>query len=74
MEEAGQQEVCEYCDLETLECQPGCETDNNCPISAPICSNNHCVANGIPGIVNITVSTETCSDCEGSGNPLGYVR
>ena len=74
MEEAGQQEVCEYCDLETLQCKPGCETDDNCPLTAPTCSNNNCVIVSINGIVNITVSTETCSDCEGSGNPLGYLE
>ena len=65
---------CQYCDLEALECKPGCETDDNCPTTAPTCSNHNCVIVSINGIVNITVSTETCSDCEGSGNPLGYVR
>ena len=52
---------------------PECCRDEDCPISAPHCSDNHCVHVDINGIVNITVSTETCSDCEGSGNPLGYV-
>ena len=65
---------CQYCDLEALECKPGCETDDNCPTTAPTCSNHNCVIVSINGIVNITVSTETCSDCEGSGNPLGFVR
>ena len=65
---------CQYCDLEALECKPGCETDDNCPSTAPTCSNSNCVIVRPNGIVNITISTETCSDCEGSGNPLGYVR
>lgn len=65
---------CEYCDLETLECNPGCETDDNCPFNKPTCSGHTCIHVDVNGIVNITVSTESCSLCEGSGNPLGYVE
>ena len=61
-------------DLETLECNPGCETDDNCPFNKPTCSGHTCIHVDVNGIVNITVSTESCSLCEGSGNPLGYVR
>ena len=30
MEVGGVEEVCQYCDLETLQCKPGCDTDDNC--------------------------------------------
>jgi len=33
-----------------------------------------CQSFGVNGITNITVNTKTCSQCEGSGNPLGVVE
>ena len=33
-----------------------------------------CDTIGVNGVSNITVRTETCSQCAGSGNPLGYVE
>lgn len=67
--ENGLEEVCEYCDLETLECKPGCEDDDNCPLNKPTCSGNTCIHVDVNGIVNITVSTESCSLCQGSDDP-----
>jgi len=62
---------CEWCDLENKECKPGCDSNANCPGESAICSEHTCIT-GVPnGVVNITVNTETCSQCEGSGNPLG---
>ena len=29
---------------------------------------------GVTGISNITLTTQTCSQCAGSGNPLGYLE
>ena len=29
---------------------------------------------GVNGIVNITISTDTCSQCAGSGDPSGVVE
>ena len=31
-----------------------------------------CKDRGVNGIVTIIVKTESCSGCEGVGNPLGY--
>ena len=33
-----------------------------------------CDTIGVNGVSNITVRTETCSQCAGSSNPLGYVE
>ena len=33
-----------------------------------------CPGPGVNGIVNITISTESCSGCIGSGNPTGFVE
>jgi len=67
--ENGLEEVCQYCDLETLECKPGCEDDDNCPSYKPTCSAHTCIHVDVNGIVNITVSTESCSLCQGSDDP-----
>ena len=74
LEQDGLEEVCEYCDLLTLECNPGCETDDNCPLNYPTCAGHTCIHVDVNGIVNITVSTETCSQCQGSGDSIAYVR
>ena len=82
--------TCEYCDLEQKLCKPGCETDDNCAAgdvcvshncaagagSAAACNSSRvtCPGPGVNGIVNITISTESCSGCIGSGNPTGFVE
>ena len=35
------------------------------------CSQHECANVGNSGLTNITINTETCSQCPGSGNPLG---
>ena len=82
--------TCEYCDLEQKLCKPGCETDDNCAAGDVCVSHNcaagagsaaachvsrvTCPGPGVNGIVNITISTESCSGCIGSGNPTGFVE
>jgi len=65
--------TCEWCDLEEKECNPGCETDDNCA-GGMICNSHNCQDRGVNGVVNITISTESCSQCAGSANPFGYVE
>jgi len=70
---------CQYCDEEAhpSECKPGCADDANCPNSEDenfVCVEHLCQSIGVNGITNITVNTKTCSQCEGSGNPLGVVE
>jgi len=70
---------CNYCDedVNPSECKPGCADDANCPHSDDenfVCVNHLCQAIGVNGITNITIKTKTCSQCEGSGNPLGVVE
>jgi len=65
---------CDYCDLDAKECKPGCETNANCPGEKPTCSNHRCMQVGNTGLTNITIMTKTCSQCPGSGNPLGVVE
>jgi len=67
---------CQYCDVEAhpTECKPGCESDINCG------TGQHCISHicedspGVNGIVNITISTETCSQCAGSADPFGVLE
>eukprot|EP00092_Neocalanus_flemingeri_P014933 GFUD01016128.1.p1 GENE.GFUD01016128.1~~GFUD01016128.1.p1 ORF type:complete len:296 (-),score=72.25 GFUD01016128.1:158-931(-) len=59
---------CEWCDMN--ECKPGCDNDSNCAEDW-YCSGHECHQKGINGVVNITIATHTCSQCGGSGNPLG---
>lgn len=61
---------CDWCDLNSKECKPGCDSDANC-LGAMICSQHSCTNVGNSGLTNITINTETCSQCPGSGNPLG---
>jgi len=65
---------CEWCDVDAKECKPGCETDQNCPDEAATCSMHNCISVGNTGLTNITIITKTCSQCPGSGNPLGTVE
>jgi len=65
---------CEYCDLDTNECKPGCDHDDNCLGGMVTCSDHKCSQVGNTGLTNITINTETCSQCPGSGNPLGTVE
>jgi len=68
-------ENCEYCDPKEHECKPGCDSDANCPEESPFCQGHIC--GGPPsntGLTNITISTKTCQQCPGTGNPLGVLE
>jgi len=69
--------VCEWCDLVNQECKPGCDSGDNCPHERPICSKPDHQCNFPPGpngVESITIATDTCSSCAGSGNPTGKVE
>jgi len=70
---------CEWCDIGAKECKPGCADDANClqkdPNKPVVCKDNHrCQEIGVPGVVNITVRTRTCSGCAGSSDPQDTVE
>jgi len=65
---------CAWCDLTSSECKPGCDSDSNCPEDKPLCTGHKCINRAMSGVVSITITTSTCSLCEGSGNPLGNVE
>jgi len=67
---------CEWCDLVNHECKPGCDSGDNCPSEKPICSkpDHQCNSPGTNGVESITIVTDTCSSCAGSGNPTGLVE
>jgi len=67
---------CEYCDLESKQCKPGCDSNSNCPELTPVCQQlgHTCTDGGNTGVTKITVKTATCSQCPGSGNPLGTIE
>ena len=52
----------------------GCDSDSNCPEDKPLCTGHKCISRAMSGVVSITITTSTCSLCEGSGNPLGNVE
>ena len=52
-------------------CAAGAGSAAACHVSLVTC---HVSGPGVNGIVNITISTESCSGCIGSGNPTGFVE
>jgi len=66
--------TCEWCNYEDNTCNPGCDSDDNCGDHL-ICTSHFCQEGpGVNGIVNITIKTETCNGCAGSGDPLGVIE
>jgi len=67
-------ENCEYCDMSDHLCKPGCDSDANCP-DEMICAGHICGDGpGNTGLTNITITTKTCVQCPGTGNPLGVLE
>jgi len=62
---------CNWCNQKL--CRPGCAQDANCPSHEQPCTGIHACGAGFPGLTEITITTDSCTDCRTGNNEGGII-